>query len=429
MKKYFLFAFLIVTAFSAFISACYTTRVPYNPATRPDYTGAYTPDKQKPLPFYTIENINDSVSRLHFQVKSVDLLYKRSNITNKLTAQILVSYTLKKIEDVRTIADSGHTVLNDINENAEVRTLAGYIDMDVPVQNEKYYVEVTFRDLNKMAVNYELLSLEHKTVNARNNFMLCAPRSHSPLFRNFVGNGEPFKLHYYNTDKPFLYVKYYKGNPDPAKPPYSNTMAPLPVMHDSSWRISIREADSVVFKGKGQYVITADSTQSGGFSIGIYNDGFPEVTSASALLEPLRYITTRKEYTTLETSRNVKTAVDSFWLSLGGNADRARELISAYYGRVEIANMHFTSSKEGWKTDRGMVYIIYGEPQNVYRSWKTETWVYGQDQSGNMLNFVFDREMESVADNDFKLERNPAYNVSWITAVDYWKQGQVYRAK
>lgn len=429
MKKYFLFAFLIVTAFSAFISACYTTRVPYNPATKPDYTAAYTPDKQKPLPFYTIENINDSVSRLHFQVKSADLLYKRSNITNKLTAQILVSYTLKRVEDLRNIADSGHTVLNDINENAEIRTLAGYIDMDVPLQNEKYYVEVTFRDLNKMAVNYELLSLEHKTVNARNNFMLCAPRSHSPLFRNFVAKGEPFKLHYYNTGKPFLYVKYYKGNPDPAKPPYSSIMAPLPVMHDSSWRISIREADSVVFKGKGQYVITADSTQSGGFSIGIYNDGFPEVTTAAALLEPLRYITTRKEYTTLETSRNVKTAVDSFWLSLGGNADRARELISAYYGRVEIANMHFTSSKEGWKTDRGMVYIIYGEPQNVYRSWKTETWVYGQDQSGNMLNFVFDREMESVADNDFKLERNPAYNVSWITAVDYWKQGQVYRAK
>lgn len=429
MKNFFLFSITFVIAFSAFISACYSSRVPYNPATKPDYTGAYTPDKQKPLPFYAIENLNDSVSRLHFQVNSADLLYKRSNITNKLTAQILVSYTLKKIEDVRTIADSGHTVLNDINENAEIRTLSGYIDMDVPLQNEKYYVEVTFRDLNKMAVNYELLSLEHKTVNARNNFILCSPRTHSPLFRNFVSAGEGFKLFYCNSGKPFLYVKYYKGNADPARPPYSNTMAPLPVLYDSAWRISIRDADSIVFKGKGQYVITADSTQNGGFCIGVYNDGFPEVATPTALLEPLRYITTKKEYTTLELSRNVKTAVDSFWLSLGGNADRGRELISAYYGRVEIANMHFTSNKEGWKTDRGMVYIIYGEPQNVYRSWKSETWVYGQDQSGNMLNFVFNRETESTSDNDFKLERNPAYNVSWITAVDYWKQGQVYRAK
>jgi GWxTD domain-containing protein len=418
----------VIIALSMIIS-CYSSRVPYSPANKPDYTSAYTPDKQKPLPFYTLENINDSVSRLHFKISSADLLYKRSAITNKLTAQILVSYTLKQIQDVRTIADSGHTVLNDINENAEVKDLSGYIDMDVPLKSEKYYIEVTFRDLNKMAVNYELISLEHNAVNARNNFMLCAPNSSTPLFRNYVDAGEPFRLQFYNKSASFLYVKYYKGNQDPARPPYSMTMAPLPVLYDSAWKISLRECDSFIFQGKGHYVISADSTQSGGFTIGVYYDGFPQVSTPKALLEPLRYITTKKEYTTLEISRNTKVAVDSFWISLGGNADRARELISAYYGRVEIANMHFTAGKEGWKTDRGMVYIIYGEPQNVYRSWKSETWVYGQDQSGNMLNFVFTRDSESVVDNDFKLERNQAYNVSWITAVDYWKQGQVYRAK
>ena len=38
-----------------------------------------------------------------------------------------------------------------------------------------------------------------------------------------------------------------------------------------------------------------------------------------------------------------------------------------YYSRVSYANEHFRHFIEGWKTDRGMIYIIYGPPNYVDR--------------------------------------------------------------
>jgi GWxTD domain-containing protein len=41
------------------------------------------------------------------------------------------------------------------------------------------------------------------------------------------------------------------------------------------------------------------------------------------------------------------------------------ELMNEYYYRVNVANQRFSGHREGWRSDRGMVYIIYGEPDAV----------------------------------------------------------------
>lgn len=43
------------------------------------------------------------------------------------------------------------------------------------------------------------------------------------------------------------------------------------------------------------------------------------------------------------------------------------ELMEEYYSRVEYANKNFKHFLEGWKTDMGMVFIIFGSPNNVDR--------------------------------------------------------------
>ena len=43
------------------------------------------------------------------------------------------------------------------------------------------------------------------------------------------------------------------------------------------------------------------------------------------------------------------------------------DLMEEYYARVEYANKSYASFIEGWKTDRGMVLILFGPPQNVER--------------------------------------------------------------
>lgn len=48
------------------------------------------------------------------------------------------------------------------------------------------------------------------------------------------------------------------------------------------------------------------------------------------------------------------------------NTER-NELMEEYYSRVEYANKNFKHYFAGWKTDMGMVYIIFGAPNNVDR--------------------------------------------------------------
>ena len=38
-----------------------------------------------------------------------------------------------------------------------------------------------------------------------------------------------------------------------------------------------------------------------------------------------------------------------------------------YYSRVEYANKNFSHYQAGWKTDMGMVFILFGSPNNVER--------------------------------------------------------------
>ena len=157
-----------------------------------------------------------------------------------------------------------------------------------------------------------------------------------------------------------------------------------------------------------------------------FRSDFPELTTPSQLVESIRYLMARKEFEEVKNNPNPKGAVDKFWLELGGNPERTRHLISKYYSRVEFANRNFSSYHEGWKTDRGMIYIIFGAPHLVYRTLKSELWIYGDVSSSLSLNFSFIRVINPFSDNDFSLSRAPTYEASWYRAVDTWRQGRVF---
>ncbi len=58
-----------------------------------------------------------------------------------------------------------------------------------------------------------------------------------------------------------------------------------------------------------------------------------------------------------------------FWKSKDPTLKTAKnEVMNEYYNRVKIANEKFSNySVEGYRTDMGMVYIIYGNPSNIER--------------------------------------------------------------
>ena len=86
-------------------------------------------------------------------------------------------------------------------------------------------------------------------------------------------------------------------------------------------------------------------------------------------LEQLKFVARKNDIDKLKDAPEDEReqAFMDFWLSKDPTPNTPEnELMEKYYGRINHANKVFSSIlKEGWKTDMGMVYIIYGEPDHI----------------------------------------------------------------
>jgi len=106
----------------------------------------------------------------------------------------------------------------------------------------------------------------------------------------------------------------------------------------------------------------------------------------------------------------------------------AKSLINLYYERVEEANKKFSNFKEGWKTDRGMIYILFGSPWYVNEYSRSISWSYTYNLSDPYLNFDFRKvrvRSEFFPFDYYVLERNPSYYNIHRRQVQLWLTGQI----
>jgi GWxTD domain-containing protein len=196
------------------------------------------------------------------------------------------------------------------------------------------------------------------------------------------------------------------------------------IVRDSIFVIDLQNGSSgnLLLNDPGIYFFQTDTNQQNGFSVYRFYSNFPLVTTPIQMLGPLQYITTKQEFAEMVNSKNTKSAIDNFWVKMTGNIDRAQELIRLFYNRVQEANVLFTSYKEGWKTDRGMIYLVLGEPYRVYRSATNETWYYGEDRNMLSVTMVFEKSTSRFSDNDYTLDRGVEYKDTWYNGVESWRK-------
>jgi len=88
-------------------------------------------------------------------------------------------------------------------------------------------------------------------------------------------------------------------------------------------------------------------------------------------VDQLRYITKDDEWSGLKEAKTPEEKQKrflEFWKKRDPNPNTPRnERMEEYYQRVEYANKHFSHYIEGWRTDMGMIYLIFGAPNNVDR--------------------------------------------------------------
>lgn len=225
-----------------------------------------------------------------------------------------------------------------------------------------------------------------------------------------------------------LFVRYFGTEYPLATPPFaSNESGSFDFSGDSVGLV--RLSDTLTFDRPGLYHFQVDSAGLSGFTAFALGPDYPRLSLRTELAPPLRYLTTKKEYETLAQSGNpdsIKREVDRFWLKIGGSPERARTLIEAFYRRVEEANERFTSYTPGWRTDRGILYVVYGPPDEVLDLGDRERWYYGNRQSALSYAFEFVRVENPFTDQDYSLVRLADHRYGWQQAIAGWRSGKVY---
>lgn len=370
----------------------------------------------------TVFHTSDHSSRIYYKLNSAEFLYQK-NEEGSFTAPIKISYRLYHFSKTSEIADTGSILLHPSQADPFMH-ISDFFDIKTPGLKD-YILEIDLYDKNRNQHTKSFILIEKSNVFNRQNFHITSADKQS-LFRNYIDKGELFIVTHRDTSIKKLYVRYYNRDFPLPLPPFSmDNQRPLNSTPDSMFILNNSLNTPLHFEKEGFYHIQTDTTTKDGVTLFCFHNNFPQLTAAADLLYPLRYLTTKKEFNDLLENKSPKTAIDQFWLSIGTNQDRAKVLIRNYYGRVQDANTFFTSYIEGWKTDRGLVYIVLGIPKFVFKTSNSESWIYGEATNRFSLNFTFEKVRNPFTENDFSLSRSVIYENPWYKAVELWRDGRI----
>ena len=239
------------------------------------------------------------------------------------------------------------------------------------------------------------------------------------IMDHFLYNGKEYTLKSCD-DKP-MHVSYYKTAPFfQPYPPFTEKAAQTErfLFHDSTFHL--QSGSTFILKHNGLYLFQQDTTAADGFAVRVVNENFPKYSKVEDLAAPLIFVTTPDEFKQLQAAGNEKPKFDKVILDITRDKDRAKNFMRSYFRRVELTNLYFSSFKEGWKTDRGMIYLVFGVPDELGKNSGNEVWNY--KSAGVRFTFV---KSGSVYDPDnYVLLRDKRFTEPWFSTIDLWRKSR-----
>ncbi len=270
--------------------------------------------------------------------------------------------------------------------------------------------------------------LEFKPTRLSDSYGVFNLRTSFPYLRNHFSAEDTLRISSLKGTALEMVVTKYAYDFEAAASPMGagNRNAPKVLPIDTTF--TMRTNQPFVLTEPGLYLFREDTSRVQGMGLLVTDDRFPRMTQPKELLKPLIYISTRNEIKEISGNNAPKKTLDNYWLRLTSNNEgKARRSIRAYYRRVTTANQMFTSYKEGWKTDMGMIYIVLGLPDQVARTKEKEIWTYTQNPNFSEINFTFIRRPNQFLEDHYELVRYPEYEPIWYPIVEEWRSGIVDR--
>ncbi len=281
------------------------------------------------------------------------------------------------------------------------------------VRDLTYLLEISIRDMQSNSVFRDLVHID-KTEDAQG--ISIKDDAGNEVVKPYVNVLSKLTLTH-PTDQT-LWVKYFEQEFKPSAPPFSDKGYKFNPKKNFSAAIPIPNGGTIKLEGEGLYFIQTDTSFFQGIYINVFNDKYPRISSATEMVKSTRYITKLDEYKLIMNSNDLKDGIDEFWLGRASDKEFAKDLIKAYYTKVQLANRDFTTYKEGWKTDRGMLFIIFGKPKEIQKTKTGEIWGYPATDKRNSVRFEFKkRHGQSL------LVRMEYFKRPWDVEVYEWRKG------
>lgn len=422
--------FFLFTAFLCFLVSCSSVKK----IKQQNLSKIYKRGISSINPDFVVYNESDSTTRIFFRISTRELLYSKKEDEENFMAKVMIRYKLLESYESAAIIDSATSYVSDFCHESDCSSRNGRSDIvgDFSLRTilqKNLLLEIITTDVYRNQSHATYLNVNRANPLGSQSFLVTEPTTGFPVFRMHLKNNEKVLIRFRDPSQGTVKCRFYNREFPVAPPPFS-VFEPQPFDYqaDSIFNLEPDSSGNSVFMmpQKGLYHFQVESAGRDGLTLINCGENFPDIGSPDELILPLRYITTKKEFSGLTSSLSKKEEVDKFWLGIGSSPERARELIRQYYNRVQDANRFFTSYVEGWKTDRGMVYIVFGSPNVIYKNSESESWVYGEENNFMSISFNFFKVSNPFSDQDFHLERSPIYKTNYFKAVDSWREGRVF---
>ena len=414
------FVYILLIVVLASLGGCFTlpqnnvaSNAVQSKSNASDFSAMYNPSSSVINPQLTTAVLSENEADVFFRIRTQEI---KNALANPLEKEfgLYVKYYLRRADDFH-IAD---TVSMRFSFNvSEGEYVYGHFKLGMK-ENIRYKLVVDFVNMQYNVRKRLLCDVKNVPGFNDDSYMVKAV-SGEVLFSNVVRSGQPVRV-LGPHNKETVDVEYYAQKPYVPLSPYWSSSLKTTTIPDSIFRY--RFGDTISFDAPGLYALGSTQKNEKFGIVVTKNLMYPNVTTVADMLEPMKLICTGREYELIDSSSNTKKSVDAFWLGLSKNEKNAKEQIRVFYSRVALSNMLFASSDEGWRTDRGMIYIMLGPPTVVNITPTSEEWSYGSGQQ----SMVFTFENYSGLRNDFTLLRSNTYQSIWQQVLATWRSGKIF---
>jgi len=376
-------------------------------------------------PKYEVYHLEEGKTQVRYHFPASQLLHVRGTREDQFLGRYRLNWYIFESYESKLPLDSAHIQFTDTLRLDDSRLISETITIPTPGR-KVFQLFLELEDLHRRARHSQSFYIDKTHPYAAQFFYFGSGEQEATLYAPFfLPVNRELTAHYSDSIHFEIDLKQFsQPRQTPAAPYVLEQASDQPNLQpDTSYTLKFTQGKATFsLPDHGLYYFHHPDLPRSGFSSYSFHEGYPYLLETEDMLMPLRYITSSGEYEQLFDLGDADLAVERFWIKTTGNPDRASTLMRRYYNRVEKANLYFSSHKPGWQTDRGMIYIVFGPPDLVYRSDTGEDWHYRESFQEPSQSFTFTREVNRFSYNNLVLERSTTYRRAWNMAVDKWRR-------